>query len=172
VITVHVWDSAHGGSSGAFWGIEGASVGHAAMEIAGGDPAGVVYVSWWPRAETFWNALVGTPAHAQRTLEQEIAAECAPPDHRIRIPGLGDGHAGNGLDQTAMKAWWQAWQRDSTYRLVDRSCCTTIVRGLLAGQAERYTGTILINPSAVVWGPGDVVAIADACAAGVAAARY
>ena len=174
MITVYVWDAAAGGSSGVFCGIEGASVGHAAMEISGGEPGGVIYVSWWPRVDTFSGALFGTPAHTRRTLGQEIEDEGGlAPAHSIRIPGHGEGHAGNGLDETAMKEWWKEWQADPTYRLTDRSCCTTVVRGLLAGHAEAFAGTTLeINTSAVVWSPSDVVAIAEACANGIASSRY
>ncbi len=173
MITVYVWDSAGGGSTGAFVGVESASVGHAAMEIGGGEPAGVIYISWWPRHDTFYDVLVGTPAHTRRTLGQEIRDEGLQPAHRILIPGQGEGRAGNGLDESAIKEWWREWQRDTTYRLADRSCCTTIVRGLLAGGAMMYAGfTLDINSDAIVWGPGDVVAIANACVTGVAASRF
>lgn len=174
MITVYVWDSAGGGSTGGFVGIEGAAVGHAAMEISGGEPAGVIYVSWWPRVDTYWGALTGTPAHAHRTLSQEIYDEGGlEPAHSICIPGQGEGRSGNGLDQSAMKEWWKEWQRDTTYRLADRSCCTTIVRCLLSGGAEAYASrTLFINPDAIVWGPSDVAAIANASASGIAASRY
>jgi hypothetical protein len=174
MITVLVWNRSGGGSCGRFWGDPDAGVGHAAMEIGGGEPAGAIYVSWWPRGDTFGDVLVGTPAFRSRTLAQEIRDEGgAPPDHRIRIPGCGENPADNGLDESAIKAWWAEWRRDPTYRLADRSCCTAVVRGLLAGGAEEYaSGTLSINPSAIVWGPSDVVAIANACVEGIGAMRY
>ena len=174
MITVYVWNQARGGSSGVFWGVDGASVGHAAMEISGGTPSGVVYVSWWPRRDTFGDVLVGTPAYDRRTLADEIRDEGgAHPDQTIRIAGRGEGNAGNGLDEDAMKAWWATWQRDPDYRLTDRNCCTTVVRGLLAGHATVYASrTLYINPDAIVWSPSDVVAIANACVSGIAASRF
>lgn len=174
MITVYVWNQAGGGSSGVFWGVDGASVGHAAMQIDGGSPSGQVYVSWWPRRDTFGDVLAGTPAHERRTLADEIRDEGGVnPDRTIRIPGRGEGTAGNGLDETAMKTWWADWQRDPQYRLMDRNCCTTVVRGLLAGHATVYASrTLYINPDAIVWSPSDVVAIADACVSGIAASRF
>lgn len=174
MITVYVWNQAGGGSSGVFWGVDGASVGHAAMEIGGGTPSGAVYVSWWPRRDTFGDVLAGTPAHERRSLADEIRDEGGVnPDRTIRIPGRGEGNGGNGLDETAMKAWWVGWQRDPDYRLMDRNCCTTVVRGLLVGRATVYASrTLYINPDAIVWSPSDVVAIADACVSGIAASRF
>jgi len=173
MITVYVWNQARRGAAGVFCGIDGASVGHAAMEISGGEPSGSVYVSWWPRHDSWNDVLGGTPAYRRRNLSNDILAEGRiAPDHYIRIPGRDEG-GGPGLDETAMKRWWAHWRHDPTYRLIDRNCSTAVVRGLMAGGAEPYSHrTLYINSEAVLWGPSDVVAIAKACVKGIAASNY
>ena len=175
MIIVYVWNEANGGAGGLLWGASGARVGHAAMEIRGGKPADAAYVSWWPRHDTWGDLLVGTRAYARRSLSMDRRDEGGlAPDHSIIIPGSDDsGGPGPGLNETVMKRWWADWQRQPTYRLMDRNCSTAVVRGLMAGGAEPYSHrTLYINSDAVIWGPSDVVAIAKACVKGIAASNY
>ncbi len=171
MITVYVWNQQHGGALGALTGDDDARVGHAAMEISGG-PGEPVYVSWWPRYDS-WGGIFNGPADRRRNLEMDFRAEGGfASHHHIVIPGVSDGE-GVGLDETAMKKWWTAWQRNSTYRLLDRNCSTAVVRGLLAGGAMPYANqTLYINSDAIVWSPSDVVAIAQACVTGIGPTRH
>lgn len=53
-------------------------------------------------------------------LQQEVAAWC-PPDKKIQF---------HRYNPTALRAFWQDYQQDSTYNLTRRNCSTTVIRAL------------------------------------------
>jgi hypothetical protein len=153
MITVYVWNP-HG---------EDSKMGHASMRVDGGTPPGSVYISYWPDnrriREYGWiqptNA--GQPrvnfsavAFENRTFDQDVDGEGRQPDHVMRI---------GGLDETALKTWWQA--RRSAAPLWDttsNNCSTTVAEALRAGGADRFTGVLTYwSTHNFIWTPSDIV---------------
>ncbi|WP_426509098.1 HdeD family acid-resistance protein [Serratia proteamaculans] len=54
------------------------------------------------------------------SLQQEVAAWC-PPDKKIQF---------HRYNPTALRAFWQRYQQDTTYNLTRRNCSTTVIRAL------------------------------------------
>lgn len=162
------------------WLADESNVGHASLLIGGGSPPGPVLVSWWPHNSSPLGLLVGADA-VPLTYEQEVAAEGHPPHHRIPLFGLDDHAAGVpgarehiGLHETDMKEWWRQWQLEPTYRLFDRSCCSTTIRCLMSGGAAEYAdlGGVEVNVDNWLARPDDVLRLANALTLGIGRSRF
>jgi hypothetical protein len=149
MIIVNVWDA-----------VGGSVMGHASMILPATADAPEVTVSWWPVNGGAW-MLLGDDA-ATLPYASEVTVEGRVPERRYRLYGLGDAAAGIsgardgiGLDESAMRTWWDTWCEDGSYRLTDRSCCTTVIAGLYAGGARPYT-----DSAGLTWVPPDCFGIA------------
>lgn len=167
MITVNVWEP------------DDVNVGHASLEI---DATSSVLgrstmISWWPRPTTPLGLLMGVESEAL-TYDDDVRLEGHPPHHRYQLHGLDD-HAhgmpgarpGVGLDETQMRNWWVQWQQNPTFRLIDRSCCTTTITCLVAGGCRPYAdrGGVEIDLTRWMPHPSDVSRLCDAIIAGMAA---
>ena len=131
MITVSVWNPA------------GSSPGHSALFLSALPDAGELTMSWWPvdaGSDTF---LLDEAATLPYELEQRTDGRL--PDARYRLYSLEDcanGVAGAreriGLDQAAMRTWWEARSLDGSYRLTDRNGCTSVLACLEAGGCRSY----------------------------------
>ena len=147
LLTVYVWNSA--GSTADGWG-------HASMMLDDG-----TYISWWPNCT--WggcgNLDSNVPAYQGRTPQDDMAGEGERgnyryPDHAIKIEGL---------DEAAIKAWWNKYRKDDpNWKTVGRNCSSTVANGLKAGGAPD-TG---VSNSHLWWTPEDVLQFANDIAAG------
>lgn len=117
--------------------------GHAGLRVRNGAPSNDTYVSWWPEETGFWRSyriVTGVPATQHRVVGTDLSDEGArDPEHIIQV---------GRLDEGAIVAWWGRWRMNLSYRLVDRNCCTTVVRALEAGGAMQYVqdGAQVIGP--------------------------
>ncbi len=102
------------------------STGHAALALAPD-----VYISHYPlndishSAQDFRQLLhSGEQNNVEGRflpgLQQEVAAWC-PPDKKIQF---------HRYNPTALRAFWQRYQQDTTYNLTRRNCSTTVIRAL------------------------------------------
>lgn len=104
------------------------STGHAAL-----DAPPDIYISHYPaveisRAEKYARILRATPDNDvaglfQPSYEEEIVDWCAS-TRRVRLVGL---------DMRAIRAFWKAYRRDTTYNLTNRNCSSGVAKALDAG---------------------------------------
>jgi hypothetical protein len=144
MIIVNVWDA-----------VAGSVFGHASMILPATEFAPEITVSWWPVNGGPWMFLGDDAANVP--FETEVAIEGRVPERQYRLYSLRDAAAGVsgaregiGLDDAAMRDWWNTWSLDGSYRITDRSCCTTVIAGLYAGGAREYT-----DAGGLTWVPPD-----------------
>lgn len=149
MIIVNVWDA-----------VGGSVLGHASMILPATTDHPELTVSWWP-VHGGLAMLYGDDA-ANLPYDREVVAEGRVPERRYSLFGLQDAASGMagaregiGLDETAMHEWWATWSEDGSYRLTDRSCCTTVIAGLYAGGARPYT-----DLAGLTWIPPDTFGVA------------
>lgn len=149
MIIVNVWDA-----------VGDSVLGHASMILPATADQPEITVSWWPVHGGAW-MLFGDEA-ANVPYEDEVAIEGRVPERRYRLYGTSDAAAGVpgarqgvGLDEVAMRTWWSTWSEDGTYRITDRSCCSTVIAGLYAGGARLYT-----EIAGLTWIPPDMFGVA------------
>ncbi len=145
MVTVYIW-SFRGKTEA--WG-------HASMQVDR------TYISWWPEnpgqvpSKVHRNIYASHPVR-NRKYEEDVAAEGQNPDHVIRI---------NGLDEQAIKNWWQSLglTRDSalyqgpllSWDTLKRNCSTVVAKALNVGGGEKYANW---NQSwNIIWTPADVL---------------
>jgi len=149
MVTVYVWNPHY----------SSLNVGHAALAVTGGQPAGDTYVSWWPRNRNLATITVGVRrgVHARLADDELSTAEGRRPDHTVRLEGL---------DETQIKAFWKRLVRHGEYQGFSSNCATTVAKALEAGGADRlapgWSGR-------GVWKPLDVFHFALAIQRGLAA---
>ena len=154
------------------WTFRGSSVawGHAALQVTGGNPAGSIYISWWPQGtgrQTKLPVAPGplanvyrVPAIANRQYIQDESAEGTPPDWRIDI---------DGLDETAIKTRWASFKTGANqWSTLSQNCSTTVAQALVAGGADKYAKGLSgwWRSWNTVWSPNDVLLFVRAIQAG------
>lgn len=143
LLTVYIWNYT-GSTAGENWG-------HASMMLNDG-----TYISWWPNCASGGGGspFTNVPAYQQRDPRDDIRDEGSLPNESIPIEGL---------DEAAIKAWWDKYRKsDPNWKTIGRNCSTTVADGLKAGGAPD-TGQ---SSSHLVWTPADVLQYALDIAAG------
>lgn len=138
MITAFIWP-------GLFQG----NVGHASLRIDSTASLTEEYISWWPSGSGSVGMFLtdqGIPAAKHSFSEDEESEEYAN-FHSIAIFGLDEGR---------VRAWWQTWQQDPTFRLFHRSCSTTVAKALATGNHDQ-----LALDDNSVWTPFGVWAYAQ-----------
>jgi hypothetical protein len=107
----------------------GVSAGHAALDVPPD-----VYISHYPAVEIsrapadFAQTLRATPDNDVEGLFQpsyaQESAEWCPSTMRVRL---------DGLDVRAIRSFWKAYRRDTTYNLTNRNCSSVVAKALDAG---------------------------------------
>ena len=132
--------------------------GHAAMRV------GQTYISWWP----------SNPGQVQSKLHPQIY-ESYPIRNRtyfddVRDEGQRENHciSINGLDENAIKDWWQSFglTRDGvefagplqSWSTLDRNCSTVVANALKIGGGAKFASSW--SSWNLVWTPNDVYAFA------------
>jgi hypothetical protein len=156
------------------------SPGHASFTIGASLYAPDLTVSWWPvhGGET---VVLGDDATVL-PYDTEVVVEGCQANKRYRIYGRDDFAAGIagareniGLDEAAIRDWWAEWDTNGLYRLRDRSCCTAVIAGLLAGGAQAYAslaGYEQSPPTESLMSPLLVKRLCRAVIEGMAQSRY
>ncbi|MCJ2140923.1 DUF4105 domain-containing protein [Methylobacterium sp. E-066] len=102
------------------------STGHAALEQAGD-----LYISHYPAVE-----IDRSPANLRSSLragpENDVAGRFLP-SHREEVADWCEATVAvtlNGVDGARLRAFWEAYRRDTTYNFISRNCSTTVARAL------------------------------------------
>ena len=159
MLTVNIWDFR--GKTEA-WG-------HASLQVD------QTYVSWWPEhpgqvpSKIHRNIYASHPFRDRR-YEEDVAAEGQRPDHRVPI---------NGLEETAIKDWWQSFglTRDGVlyygpllaWDTLKRNCSNVVATALRVGGGDRYASWS--KAWHLVWTPDDVLQYALSIQRGLASRR-
>lgn len=145
MVTVYIWS--YRGKSEA-WG-------HASVQVD------QTYMSWWPSmpgqvpSKVHPNVYESHPFR-NRTYDEDVRDEGQQPDHVIHI---------NGLDENAMKDWWQSFglTRDGvqyqgplqSWATLKRNCSTVAAVALKQGGGDKYAAWH--KSWNLVWTPADVL---------------
>lgn len=159
------------------WPFRGSKVawGHAAVEVSGGEPSGSVYISWWPqgvgrRYKAIHDNLYCVAAIPNRTFADDVAGEDGmQPAETILIEGAGRGRPG--LDESAIKAWWNSLRgRGFTdWCTLGPNCSTVAAYALAKGGGDRFSN--VWRDARWVWSPPSVAYYARSIAEGIRSAR-
>ncbi|MDF2599989.1 MAG: hypothetical protein K0Q54_2812 [Methylobacterium brachiatum] len=102
------------------------STGHAALEQSGD-----LYISHYPAVE-----IDRSPANLRSSLragpENDVAGRFLP-SHRAEVEDWCEATVAvtlNGVDGARLRAFWEAYRRDTTYNFISRNCSTTVARAL------------------------------------------
>lgn len=139
--------------------------GHASMLV------GRTYISWWPEkpgqvpSKIVRNIYASGPFR-NRSFDEDCRDEGQKPDHKINL---------HGLDESAIKDWWQFFglTRDGVlyqgplqaWETLNMNCSTVVAHGLTIGGGRTYSG--LLKSWNVVWTPRDVLRYARAIEVGL-----
>lgn len=150
------------------WNYQGKSErwGHASMQVD------QTYISWWPAKEGRVRSEIHPDIYSvdpirSRSKKADEEAEGSAPDHTIHI---------NGLDDTAIKAWWKSLslndengrelpgpiQQWDTFK---RNCSTVVSTGLRVGGGDKYS--TWYKSWNLVWTPSDVLQYANSIHHGI-----
>lgn len=149
MVTVYVWN--YRGSKQA-WG-------HASLELD------QTYISWWPenpgQIPTKIPNVYASHPFRNRSFASDVHAEGRLPDHSIRI---------NGLDENAIKDWWQGMGlvRDGQlfagpllpWKTLNQNCSTVVATALTVGGGEQFASWY--KSRSIVWTPANVLEYASA----------
>ncbi len=136
MITVFIWTP-----TDTMWG-------HASLLVDGGKPTGSIYLSWWPRQSV--GVSLCSPAHRDRTFNEDVRGELRQPEHRIRLKGL---------NETAIKRWWSTSRirRSREWCTLGPNCSTLVAHALKAGGGDEHVDFQRgLSTWAFVWQPMDV----------------
>lgn len=153
MVTVFIWNE-HSGA----WG-------HASMRVDGGEPAGSVYISYWPATAGTTRIFCSRPGR-NRTFENDVAGEDGlQPNHAIRVMGL---------YETRIKSWWRTLMSrtdpDSDWCSLGLNCSAVVAQALNAGHAfEYYDGALAVNSWNMFWSPAGVLAYVNSLVQAIAA---
>jgi hypothetical protein len=130
-------------------------------------------MSWWPErpgqipSKIHRNIYASHPFR-NRSFEEDVADEQGPPDHTIPL---------NGLDERAIKDWWQAFglTRDGVlfqgpllpWETLRQNCSNVVAIALRIGGGDRYAKWS--KSWNLVWTPADVREYAQSIQQGLAA---
>lgn len=113
------------------------STGHAALELAGGDP---LYVSHYPAVE-----IDRSPDNLRATLragpENDVPGRFLP-NYREEADDWCEATVAvtlHGIDAGRLRRFWAAYSRDDTYNLVGRNCSTAVARALDAAAEGAFS---------------------------------
>ncbi len=133
--------------------MQGMNVGHASLDISFGAGVGIAdYVSWWPtQSVSALTGMIKQPA-GLHTFPQDCKEENnCPPDAAVEIYCL---------DETRMRARWDAIKRQGNYSLYFRNCAFTVVDVLTAGGADLSDDVRRYIAARGMWTPLEVVRLA------------
>jgi hypothetical protein len=136
------------------WNYRGKDVawGHASVTLEDG-----THISWWPQQggrEPSWysDADYTVDAIPNQTLAADIHLEEQAPDKTIKIIGL---------DEAAIKAWWNSFRSTHKWKTSSQNCSTTAAEALKAGGANVQWKDVF-KAHNLVWNPAGVEAFANA----------
>lgn len=114
------------------------------------------HISWWPRSG---EKTGDSPAVAMPDLRGDIDAEGRSPDLSVYM---------SGLDEVAIKKWWENFRRKHrTWNFTGQNCAATVAEGMGAGGAMGMAWLGGYFPGNLVWTPSNVKDYANAVVAGV-----
>jgi hypothetical protein len=152
------------------------SWGHASLEVNGGTPMGVTYVSWWPRSDhrskalSLGGDLFCATAFTDRSFFDDVRGEDGRrPSHTVDLPGE-DPHR-VGLNETAIKAWWSQLRSTGKAKwcTLAPNCSTITAFALTVGGGARFSD--MWNRANLIWSPSSVVDYARAIQSGIVSAQ-
>lgn len=159
MVNVYIWD---------FTGKQ-ANWGHAAVEVTGGSPAGIEYISWWPesagrRPKHIHRQLYCAGAIPNRTKADDIRDERAMPSHVVHLAGVGP--QTRGLDETKIKNWWNTLRTSGVtdWCTLGPNCSTIAACALDQGGGNFVDW---FNSTNIVWTPDQVLRYALALERGI-----
>ncbi len=129
--------------------------GHASMQV------GQTYISWWPEKPGQVPSKIHTNVYASnpfrnRSYAEDVRDEGQPPDHVVPI---------HGLDENAIKDWWQSFglTRDGvlyqgplqSWDTLKRNCSNVVVIALKKGGGDQYAEWA--KSWRLIWTPQDVL---------------
>jgi len=143
--------------------------GHASIQVD------KTYISWWPEKpgqvpSKIHPKIYKSHPFRNRTYKADVAAEGQPPD---RIIGI------NGLDEEAIKGWWQSFglTRDGVlfqgpllpWDTLRQNCSNVVATALRVGGGDKYaTWSKSWN---IIWTPADVLQYAISIQQGLKSPR-
>jgi RHS repeat-associated protein len=137
-----------------YWNHTNSHWGHVAMRLEDGTD-----ISWWPSGEDRHGILLekdiySAPAVVDQTIEEASG------------PGFEDKKADleisiNGLDEKAIKAWWNEFKGNHLWKSLSQNCSTTVSDGLKAGGAKVKLSDIFKQWN-LIWTPNDIKKYAQA----------
>jgi hypothetical protein len=159
------------------WPYRGKDVayGHASIQIDGGDPAGPLYISWWPQGAGRVYKKRGLNLYCvasipDRAFDDDVAGEDGNPPKVITIDG--GSSTVIGLDETAMKKWWLDLVRGGSTQwcTLDTNCSTISSWVLYQGGGDDFSDSYFACHN-LVWTPNDVAIYAASIVRGILEAR-
>ena len=123
-------------------------VGHAALTLDDG-----THISWWPSEKLEGKKSKKNPRDIG-SLAEDIALEGRKPDTTFTVTGL---------DEKAIKEWWNAFlDADNKYHLATKHCCHIVMNALKTGgfQCKSYAEYLLkpVNVESLVQAGAGVTA--------------
>ena len=150
-LTVHIW--LYRGKDVA-WG-------HASLTLEDG-----THISWWPEAENR-NYLIEAldiyevDAIKEQEFEDDMylegeGKEYVKPDCSIKIIGL---------DEKAIKEWWEEFSQSNTWKTLSQNCSTTVADALKNGGGDKYAS--FLKSHNFVWTPNSAKEYAESIKEGI-----
>ena len=145
MVTVYIW-SFRGKNEA--WG-------HASIQV------GQTYISWWPEKPGQVPSKIHPNVYAShpfrnRSYAEDVRDERQPPDHIVQIQGL---------DENAIKDWWQSFglTRDGvlfqgplqSWDTLNRNCSNVVATALKKGGGDQYAKWA--KSWSLIWTPQDVL---------------
>ena len=132
-----------------YWGYhDNQNIGHVAMDLDDG-----THISWWPvNGDASYD---GSPGFPMPSLPRDSGSEGRPPDASVYV---------DGLDEAAIKKWWEDFKRThSKWNFWTQNCSTTIAQALDVGGGRKNESDLPMDfPHPAVWAPYDVWDYANA----------
>ena len=127
--------------------------GHAAMRLEDGTD-----ISWWPSEDRHGilreKDIYSAPAVIGQTIEQASGPHYENKKADLKIPI-------NGLDEKAIKTWWNKFKGNHLWKSLSQNCSTTVSDGLKAGGAKVKLSDIFKQWN-LIWTPNDIKKYAQA----------
>ena len=133
--------------------------GHASLTLSDG-----TYVSWWPSVsrdrKKHGSNIYEAPAESKRKFDDDVRCEGRLPDAVVSVEGV---------DQAAIRVWWNGFTQDTsnTWHTLTCNCSTVVVRALVAGGGRqrlelwRYPAFYASQFFSGVWTPHGVLQFAQ-----------
>ena len=138
------------------WNYQGSRTawGHASITLDDG-----THISWWPSGDRHVDIniphapIYSARANKNQTMDRDIRLEGGEPDQVIII---------NGLDEAAIKKWWEEFQKTQRWKTLTQNCSTTAADALNAGGAALPAWLGGWAGGHPFWTPNDVARYANA----------